>query len=352
MSFNVTKALKHRVLVLAGSEEMLIRRATDDLIHEAGLTKDDYDLEILSADSSSVGDWLGSAGTLPFLAPRRIVVLKQAQKLKIEDLPTASLAALPETSLVILILQDDASDDKRGGSKKKSWEKLISACGGAIFTFDADPKAAKEQIKAEILARGKKIQPQALELFTEMVGGSLSRAFEEIDKLVLYTSNDFISEQDIKSVVVASRDWNIWQMIDSITRGDITESLRQLKIVFSNKGKVEDLAFGQLFPLVSRQLRLLFQGRLCYEAGVTPDRPGEVLANFPSKPNLTSVSGYQQNSIMRAARTLTLPQIGQAMQQLAEADARLKGMGASFSGIDTVERLVFDLAATLNPKKA
>lgn len=353
MSFNVSKALQNRVIGISGGEELLIRRAISDLISGAGLEKDDYDLQHLSGDASSPTEWLGSAGTIPFLAPRRIVVVKNATKAKPEEISGESLKALPDTALLVLVLDEDSSgDERKGGTKKKAFEKLITQAGGAVFSFELDPKKAKEDIRSEVAKRGKTIHPQALELLTEMVGGSVSRAYEELDKLVLFAAHDQISESDVRSIVVASREWNIWRMIDTMVQGDIPESLRQLKIILSNKGKVEDVAFGQLFPLISRQLRLLYQGRLCLDAGVTPDRPGELVNSFPNKPNITSISDYQRNSVMRAARNLNLKQIGKAMHHLSEADARLKGMGASFSGMDTIERLVFDLANTLNPKRA
>jgi DNA polymerase-3 subunit delta len=353
MSFNIQKALQNRVIGISGGEELLIRRAINDLIAGAGLEKDDYDLQHLSGDANPPSDWLGSVGTIPFLAPRRIVVVKNATKAKPEDISGDSLKALPETSLLILVLDEDSTgDERKGGTKKKTFEKVITQAGGAVFSFELDPKKAKEDIRSEVAKRGKTIHPQALELLTEMVGGSVSRAYEELDKLVLFAAHDQISEGDVRSIVVASREWNIWRMIDTMIQGDIPECLRQLKIILSNKDKVEDVAFGQLFPLVSRQLRLLYQGRLCLDAGVTPDRPGELINSFPHKPNITSISDYQRNSVMRASRNLSLTQIGKAMQHLSEADARLKGMGASFSGMDTIERLVFDLASTLNPKRA
>ncbi len=353
MSFNIAKALQNRVIGISGGEELLIRRAVADLIVGAGLEKDDYDLQHLSGDSNPPSEWLGSAGTIPFLAPRRVVVVKNATKAKPEDVSSESLKSLPETALLVLVLEEDSSgDERKGGAKKKAFEKLITQAGGAIFSFELDPKKAKEDIRSEVAKRGKTIHPQALELLTEMVGGSVSRAHEELDKLVLFAAHDQISESDVRSIVVASREWNIWRMIDTMVQGDIPESLRQLKIILSNKGKVEDVAFGQLFPLISRQLRLLYQGRLCLDAGVTPERAGELINAFPSKPNITSISDYQRNSVMRSARNLSLKQLGKAMQHLSEADARLKGMGASFSGMDTIERLVFDLATTLNPKRA
>jgi DNA polymerase III subunit delta len=354
MSFNSKKVLGHRVVILGGTEEFLVRQALVELIQEAGLEKDDYDLETMSGDGNPVHNWLASAGTAPFLAPRRVVVVRQTLKAKLEELTDASLKALPETALLILVLDEESGETRpTGGAKKRQLEKTVTAAGGIVVSFAADPKKTKEQIRAMIVSKGKNIAPNALETLVEMTGGSLSRAMEEVEKLILFSRSEAISDHDVRSTVVASREWNIWRMIDAMTQGDVGESLRQLRIVVASKGKVEDVAFSQLFPLVARQLRLLMQGRLCLDAGCQPQSaPDEVRANFPSKPNLASESPYRQNSVMRSARNLSLDQITKAMTIVCDADARLKGLEASFSGMDTVERLVFELSATLKPKTA
>ena len=355
MNFNVKKAVNGKVVLLTGSEPALLKAGLDDLIAEAGLERDDYDLEEFFADGSTPNDWLASVGTFPFLAPKRAVIVRSAQKVKVEDVSVASLQALPDTALLIFVHSNDSSDDQRqtGGSKKASLEKLVTSVGGSVAKFDADPKKTSEMIRQEIIKKGRKIQPRTLELLVEMTGGSYSTAMEELDKVFLYSDDETISEHTVKTVVVASRDYNIWRMIDDLIAGKVSESLRQLQIVLGSKEKVEDFAFGKLFPLISRQLKLLYQGRICIENGCRPDSaPPEVLALLPAKPNLCSISSYVQGSVMRSAQNLTLDQIVAAMEGVAKADAAIKGLGTSFSAMDTIERLVFELGNTLSPKRA
>lgn len=355
MSINITKAIDSKVVLLTGSEPALLRAALDDLIAEAGLQKDDYDLEEFFADGSQPNEWLASVGTFPFLAPKRTVIVRSAQKVKVEDVSLASLQSLPETALLIFVHSVDSGDDQKqtGGSKKASLEKLITSVGGTIGKFDADPKKTSDMIRQEIMKRGKKIQPRTLELLVEMTGGSFSSALEELDKAFLYSEEETISEHTIKTVVVASRDYNIWRMIDDLVAGKVGESLKQLQIVLGSKEKIEDFAFSKLFPLISRQLKLLYQGRICIEHGCRPDSaPPEVLALLPAKPNLCTISSYVQGSVMRSAQNLSLTQIVEAMEEVAKADAAIKGLGTSFSAMDTIERLVFDLGSTLSPKRA
>lgn len=354
MSFQAAKAIQSRVLLLTGNEPALLRLAIDDILAEAGLQRDDYDLEEFAADSSSPSDWLASVGTYPFLAPRRMVLVRNAQKVKPEDISVPSLEALPETALLVFVNNPEAGEEARsGGSKKNTLEKLVTSVKGTVAKFDADPKQVSEMIRQEIAKRGRKIQPRTLELLVEMTGGSYSYALEELEKALLYSDEETISEHTIKTVVVASRDWNVWKMIDALTSGNIQESLRQLQIIMGNKTKVEDIAFQQLFPLVSRQLKLLYQGRICIENQCRPESiPAKVSQLLPAKPNLGSERPFVQGAVMRAAQGLTLDQVVNAMDQLSKADSALKGLGTSFTAIDTIERLVFDLSVTLGGKRA
>ncbi len=136
MSFNVTKAINSKVVLLTGSEPALLRAALDDLISESELQKDDYDLEEFFADGSSPNDWLASVGTFPFLAPKRVVIVRNAQKSKVEDISVVSLQSLPETALLIFVQSNEPSDDQRqaGGTKKASLEKLVTSVGSFDWT--------------------------------------------------------------------------------------------------------------------------------------------------------------------------------------------------------------------------
>jgi DNA polymerase III subunit delta len=355
MSFNSQKALSHRVVLLSGAEDYLVRQALRELVDAAGFEKDDYDLEVFSGESSSYSDWYASACTIPFLAQRRGVVVRNVFKAKVEDMPADIFKGLPETSLLILVADEDTSDDRatKVTAKKKALEKAITQAGGLTAGFSPDAKKANDTVRQTIVANGRKIGSDAIETLLEMTGGSLSRALEELEKVFLFSKNETISDHDIRSIVVASREWNIWRMVDAMTQGNVTEALKQLKTVMASNKKPEDFAFSTLFPQISRQLRLMMQARICIDKGFTPDRvPSSFSKLFPSKNHLPSEKDFVRNSAMRVAKSVSLKQIGLAIESIANADAALKGMGTSFSPSDTIERLVFDLTNILRPKKA
>ncbi len=65
-----------------------------------------------------------------------------------------------------------------------------------------------------------------------MTGGSLSRSIEELEKLAIYVGeSDSIREEDVKVVVVPSREWNVFKLCDAIVRDNAGEAMRQLRIL-------------------------------------------------------------------------------------------------------------------------
>ena len=266
-----------------------------------------------------------------------------------------NLATLPETALLILVADDEAPGGDEKSRKVSTWrtkyQKAVRDAGGHVEDFSIEAKAAKETIKAEAVKLGKKFSPSALDLLMEMTGGSVSKALDELDKLITFTgNNEQISESNVREIVVPSREWNVFKMIDAIVSGAVPEALRQLRVLVGSQPKPEDSAIGRVLPMVSRALRLIWQARVCLDANCTPSNATEaVRAQFPEKPNITAEQPYRQAPIMNAAKKVSLERIAACLQILADTDARLKGALPSFSTMDTLERMVLDMSGILAP---
>ncbi len=352
MNFNPEKALQHRVIFLAGDEEALRRRAMEDLLKAANVTKDDFDLETTAGDVTAPKDWYAAVSTSPFLGEKRTHIVRHLLRCSIASLDGTDFAKLPPTSLLILIADDESGAEDRQRTLKTArgnWAKAITKMGGATFSFDPDPKGAVMAVREEVAKLNKKISTPAVNTLVEMTGGSLSRAIEELRKLDLYLGDqDTIRESDIREIVMASREWNVYRMVDSVFNGQVPESLRQLRVLIGGQSKAEDAAFSRILPTVSRHLRLLWQARVCVEAKCSLSSPSpQVLAMFPSKPNLASEPPYRVSALSNMAGRLTLKQIEKCFGIVADTDARLKGSLSSFNAMDTLERMLLDMAGVV-----
>jgi len=293
--FDSVAAAKSRVVLLHGAESILMRRALDQLIEASGVAADDMEMETIVGDAMPPKEWVATAGTVPFLAERRVVIVRNVGRADAKELNVESLKGLPDTALLILVGDEEAgADDRKSKSETniKNFAKVVKDAKGGVYEFKADAKAAAGFVKVEVEKLGKSISTSAASLLVEMTGGSAGRALQEIEKLVIYTSGDRISEREIKDVVVPSREWNVFNLIDAAISGNVGAALRQLQTVLTNKSKVEDLAFANIFPLFARQFRLLWQARAYIESGTPIDSPNSELAQLYT--GKTALSGQME----------------------------------------------------------
>lgn len=352
----VAQAANDRVVMLTGDESALRRRALDEILQRVGVAPDDFDVESTDGDAGSAADWIASAGVSPFLAPRRVVIVRHLLRADPDRVDAKALASLPEGGLLLLVADDERDADDRTSKSARwrdKWKKLVAASGGAVVEFDANPRTALAGIKPEIAKTGKQMSDRAIEVLLEMCGGSLSRAMDELDKLVLFVGDaPQVREGDVRRIVVPSREWNVYRMVDAVVENDVPEALRQLRTLVTNQAKAEDAAFSRILPTMSRQLRLVWQARLCIEANCSAQDPTpEVRALLPDKDPITKLPPYRVGSVMSAARKASFPRLSRCLALLSDADARFKGILDGYSAMETLERLILEMAATLNPER-
>ena len=347
MPVSPEKAILQRAVLVVGDEELLRRRAVTGLLAAARVARDDFDVEGFEADESGPEAWIASAGTAPFLAERRTVVVRHLLRRDPEELRDGALASLPETGLLILVADEETSENL--AKRAKGWQKAVEKAKGATIECSADPKQALDGLKPELDRLGKRMTGAAVQALVEMTGGSLSRATDELEKLALYVGEaERIDEAAVRALVVPSREWNVFALIDAILDANVPEALRNLRILVGSAAKATDAAHSSILPLTSRGLRLTFQARACLDAGRGPgDATPELRATFPDKPNLAKERPFVQNRAMGSARKTTLPALAACLGVLSDTDARLKGMAPNYSPVDTLERMVLEMVEAL-----
>lgn len=346
--------------MFSGTEDLLRRQALRELQNEMG--GDPFDCQMVIAGETSPLEWIASASTVPFLSDRRTVIVRNiCRAAPIADvLPNAAkvLAELPELARLILVADDEVSSENdrnsRTGTARSSWENVVKKAGGMVLEFKVDPKALKSEVMKGAERLERPIDERTAELLLEMTGRNLSRALEELEKVAHFVGEgERIRERDVAEVVMPSRDWNVFKLVDSMLEGNVGQSLAQLRILMGSGQKAEGAAMGNIFPNLSRNLRLIWQARvvLDHRANVNNLSP-EVQALLPGQPSLTAASDWQQRKFMGAARKLSLEQIAACMEAVARTDARLKGMESGFSAAESLERMVLEMIETIRPTPA
>lgn len=350
-----------RAILLAGEEDVLRRRDLAEIFRVHGVAPDDVEVETVLADTRDPKEWTASASIAPFFPDgRRVVLVRNVlrvnpaeewdEKPKSKDHPfVREIKALPETGLLVLVADDEPGDEDKQArmqSVLKRWADIVTAGGQTVLASKTDPKDVMEQVRKVARESGKHLSPATATLLTEMTGGSLTLALGELEKLVLYVGDaENIQDHDVRSVVTPEQEYNVYQLVDAIVAGDSGGALKQLRTLVTRNDKIEGQAFSRIFPTVGRQFRVIWQARLCLDADCRVSSPSpEVLGMFPSKPRINEEREWSQQRAVRAARRLSLGQIRRVFNELVEADAKIKGLGAAYSTKETVEQMVLRMA--------
>ena len=351
-----TSAGGSRLILICGNDDFLKRRCLTQLLETDSQASDDFDFETFTSDSRPFAEWLASAGTAPFLSERRTVVVRNLMRLtELEGIrPDEIRALLPETARLILVADDEASDEGQRRRSSTEWEKIVNAAGGTTFRLDFEGKVLRDIIREEFAKSNKTISTKAIEALVEMSGGSSSNALTEIDKLVTYAGEEpEVRYEDIVAVISPAYDWNVFRMIDSALSGRRGEAQRQLRTLVGGPGKAEDAIHRNIFPVLSKQLRLIYQARVCLDAGISTERiPPEFAQQFPKKPNLATEADWSRKRATTEARSMPLDVVIQCLTLAAEADARIKGQLPGFTALDSVEQMLLQIAELSAPQPA
>jgi DNA polymerase-3 subunit delta len=212
-----------------------------------------------------VGSLIAAARTLPMMAPRRVVVVVQAEALlmpkresEAADRALEQLAALiksPEKETTIVFVS--APLDKR----TKMWKLLDQHAAIVPCGLIEDLAAAQQWIRARLAKDGIEIEPAAARLLGELAGfpayardkgpkGDVARLRGEVDRLLLYAlGQKRVTLDDVRQVAGPAALQDDWAMANAIEAGQTGEALRQLALML-DAGGVPEMIVGQLGWLV------------------------------------------------------------------------------------------------------
>jgi DNA polymerase-3 subunit delta len=233
-----------------------------------------FNVERIHAGDWTSGDRLtgGVAGlvaavrTLPMMAPRRVVVLLQADTVlmpkreseaaarALEEFERLIAAPPRETTLVIVT----GSVDRRSRLfKLLAKQAVLVECG--VLESAAD---AERWIRTRVAAAGAAIAPAGARLLAERCGPDVKRLRNDVEKLLLYAMGQKTIElADVREIVGPAALQDDWAMTNAIEAGDGAAALRQLALML-DAGLPPEKVLGQLGWLVRSKFPQIAPGRL------------------------------------------------------------------------------------------
>src|SRR5258708_539198 len=112
MKLDTDKAVAAPLVLISGDESALRRLALERILAAVGIQADDFDLQTFEGDSDPI-DWTAAAGTSPFLADRRVVIVRHLLRCDPDRAKGGVLKGLPKSALLILLADDENGDEDR-----------------------------------------------------------------------------------------------------------------------------------------------------------------------------------------------------------------------------------------------
>lgn len=223
-------------------EPLLAERAVERLL-DAYLDPSLKDLAYSAfyADENDPGEIVLEAQTLPFVAERRVVLVRNAEHYKAESAARPLLEYLEapnESTLLILIA---AHVDKR-----TKFYKLCEKAGVVVGCPTLGEREAAQWVRAEVEAKGKAIEPAATEELVRRAGTHLGDVSNALNVVATFIGDaPTIREQDVMAACADVAEEEIWALTDAIAGSRPADAIAALRKL-TDLGKHQDEILGTI----------------------------------------------------------------------------------------------------------
>lgn len=221
-----TRATIGPLYLFVGKEDFLvdegIRQIIDKLVPPE---MRGFDLDVMYGSKCEAKDVIAHASSYPMMGDRRVVIVKEFEKLVVGDTAKEIVVnyvqhVLPSTCLVLVASEPDFR--KRPFTELKKSAKVISC----DQLYDNQVPA---WIADRVHLKHKEMTPDACRMLQAYVGNSLRSIDNEIDKLLIYIGERTnITGEDIAAVVGASKGFTVFDLQNSIGRKDMKTTMNVL----------------------------------------------------------------------------------------------------------------------------
>jgi len=280
----------------------------------------------LDGNTASLDDMRSATLTMPFLAPRRLVIMDHAlvrfegKKSEEQGKFIALLDSLPQTTSLVLLIEDHLLS-KAG---KTFWEKLtpkhwlmnwVKEAGTRAHVEDCRLPGDKEMtawVQKKAREMGGEFKPDASAKLAEYVGNNTLRAVTEINKLLTYVNlQRAVTTEDVVLLTAQEHEGNIFDLVDAIGERNGRAALSQLQILLERSDALE------ISGMITRQYRLLLQAREILDEGGGENQVREELNLHP----------YVAQKLTSQARRFKITQLEEIYRRLLKIDLDIKTGG-------------------------
>lgn len=316
-----------RIYVIAGKDESLVGTRAQELVDEL-LDAEQRMTALLSVDGGEavVSEVLDELRTVPFLADKRVVLVKNADGFvsKNREILERYFEKPAGTGVLVLAV---ASWDAR-----TRLAKMLPKVG-SLVAMEAPPKWKLPEHLVQYAATKHKIKlnRDAAEMLVELIGEELAQLYNELEKLILFARDEKVIRVDhVESLTGHHRIYDAFEVIDATIGGNAGQAITRLRNMFEQDKSAEYSVVGAF----AFHLRRMFQARALLDKRINPAEIAKQLRIW-----------YNKDRFFAQLQRTTLSQIATFLEELAAVDHATK-TGQAQAAI-AVEQLVLRLASPI-----
>lgn len=261
-------------------------------------------MDTFDGNSAAADNIVNAANTLPFMSERRLVVVRDVDRMDAASLDAlASYAKDPAPYTCLVLIAEKMAKNSR----------LYKAVAGTGVVYEyAAPKRneyAGEAVRL-LRERGKRASLAVAQRLVDTVGRDLRRLDAEAEKLATYVGEaEEITENDVAAVATESATASIFELTDAVGDRDVARALRLA-------GKL--MGAGEtplgLVAMLTRHVRALIGARALSDRGASPEAMAPELGMAP----------WQAKNAARQAARWQSAELVSALSGLADTEEHMK----------------------------
>lgn len=306
-------AFKHKnfqPLYFIYGEEPFLANALQQSLIENGLAEHERDFNfdlIYGAESSGVKT-LSYCQAYPMMAERRIVIIRDFEKLS-QNAVLSEYAKKPNPQSIVMLICGNKPN--LATNPYKALKQLATVI---------EVKALKENqlggwIQEQIAPLRKKIRPEAVQMLISLNGNHLQVLHAEIEKLVSYIGKrDEITREDVLDVGGHAREFNVFELQKKVGEADFLSANYIMEQMLQQKTNTASEAL-MIVVMLTRFFNVLWKLVGCQHLNL----------NDKAKAERVGISPYFIKEYILSLRYYPYLRVQQAFSALLAADYELKG---------------------------
>lgn len=311
-------------LYLLYGEEAYLRRQYRDNLRKALVSEEDtMNCSVYSGKDINANEVVDLAGTMPFFAERRVIIVENSGWFKSGNEQIVTLVkALPDTTCMIFVEEEV--------DKRNKLFKAVTAKGYAALCEMQDETMLKKWVMGLLKKENKSITPDALNLLLDKTGTNMENIRREVEKLVCYKYyEEGITAADVEELCIVQIQNQIFDMVEAVAQKKQAQALS----LYYNLLALKEAPM-KILALIARQFNMLLQVKEMKSSGY---QESEIAKRTGLNPYFLKKKYIPQSAQFK------LPQLEAALKTCVEAEENVKT--GRMPDVLSVELIIVSLSA-------